>query len=219
MTGGLNILRSSKRKGKHEVKIIIKLIPFFENKGYRVIPHARFNIAWGNILSDIDLLLIKDQHIGVVEVKSSKDNLSRATRQIDNIKDYVDFMYIATDYTPRKFLFKDVGLIIVNQHVQIIKTSEAFAEKPRLFSINSIPKKCLCRIFDVKKIKYSKNSSKSKLARQILNNSQNNLKKELQQIVTCGLECDTQCPIWTFKHKQLSLVTIPSSSDCSLKIQ
>lgn len=208
MIEAVNILRSSKREGKHEAKIIKKLIPFFENKGYQVIPHARFNIAWGNILSDIDLLLIKDNHMGAIEVKSSKDNLARASKQIDNIKDYVDFVYIATDYTPRKFSFKNTGLIIINEYVQVIKTANIFLGKPSLLSIDSIPKKCLCRMSTVKKIKYSKNLSKSKLAEQILNNSQAELKEELQQIVTCGLTCDTQCPIWNFEHEQLPLITI-----------
>ncbi len=208
MINTLDILRSSKREGIHEAKIIKKLIPFFENNGYQVIPHARFNIAWGNILSDLDLLLIKDNLLGVVEVKSSRDNLSRAHKQIDNIKDYVDFIYIATDYVPRKFSFENAGLIIVNEYVQVIKTANNFLEQPRLLSVDSIPKKCLCRMSTTKKIKYLKNSSKSKLAEQILINSQMELKKELQQIVTCGLNCEIQCPIWNFKNKQLPLITI-----------
>ena len=194
----MNVLLSSKREGIHEAKIIKRLIPFFKNKGFQVVPHARFNIAWGNILSDIDLLLIKDDMIGVVEVKSSKDNLKRAKKQIDNIKDYADFVYIATDYIPRKFQFPKVGLIYVGEYVAILKETKSFTNPTRLQSIDSIPKKCLCRISDVKQIKYQKNMSKFKLAEQILHNAQNEIKKELQQIVTCGLRCDTQCPIWNF---------------------
>ncbi len=99
-----NILKSSKREGRHESVIIKKLAIFFENLGYQTIPHARFNIAWGNILSDVDLLVLKNDEIVAVEVKSSKDNLKRARKQIENIKDYVDYAYVATNYIPKKVL-------------------------------------------------------------------------------------------------------------------
>ena len=61
---------------------------------------------------------------------------------------------------------------------------------------------------DVKQIKYQKNISKFELAEQILENAQNEIKKELQQIVTCGLKCDTECPIWNFTDNNPLLIKV-----------
>lgn len=206
MINPINVLKSSKKEGIHEAKIIKKLFPFFQNEGFTIIPHARFNIAWGNILSDIDMLLIKDDQIGVVEIKSSKDDLRRAKKQIDNLKDYVDFVYIATDYHPRKFPFRNAGLIHVGEDICVIHTPKSLVNTPRLFSIDSLPKKCLCRMSEVKGIKYSKSTNKFELAEQILNNAQLELKQELKEIVTCGLNCDSACPIWNFENQTIPVL-------------
>lgn len=191
-----NILKSSKREGRHESIIIKKLVLFFENLGYQTIPHARFNIAWGNILSDVDLLLLKNDEIVAVEVKSSKDNLKRARRQIENIKDYVDYAYVATNYIPRKFSLRNTGLIYVNGRVMILKSPKLLSDSPRLYSLDSLPKKCLCRWAKTKNQSYS-NKSKSDLAVHILHDS-DGIKSKVKEIVTCGLNCDHGCPIWDF---------------------
>ena len=193
-----NILKSSKHEGRHESVIIKKLVVFFEDLGYQTIPHARFNIAWGNILSDVDLLLLKNDEIAAVEVKSSKDNLKRARKQIEHIKDYVDYAYVATDYIPRKFSLRNTGLIYVNGSVVILKSPKLLSDSPRLYSLDSLPKKCLCRWAKTKNQIYS-NKSKSYLANQILNSS-DGLKSKVKEIVTCGLNCDHGCPIWRFEE-------------------
>jgi len=191
-----NVLKSSKREGRHESVIIKKLAVFFENLGYQAVPHARFNIAWGNILSDVDLLLLKNDEIVAVEVKSSKDNLKRARRQIENIKDYVDYAYVATNYVPRKFSLRNAGLIYVNGRVVILKSPKLLSDSPRFYSLDSLPKKCLCRWAKTENQSYS-NKSKSDLASHILNGS-NGIKSKVKEIVTCGLNCDHGCPIWSF---------------------
>lgn len=198
MIRATNILKSSKKEGIHESVIIRKLIMFFENLGYQAIPHARFNISWGNILSDVDLLLLKDDEIIAVEVKSSKDNLRRARKQIDNLRDYVDYAYVATDYIPRKFNIRNAGLIYVNGHTVILKRSKLLSDIPRLYSIDSLPKKCLCRWAKTQNQRYSQ-KSKLDLAGQIMNNSCQ-LKPKVKEIVTCGLNCDHGCPIWSFEE-------------------
>ncbi len=191
------MLKSSKHEGRHESVIIKKLVIFFENLGYQTIPHARFNIAWGNILSDVDLLLLKNDEIVAVEVKSSKDNLKRARRQIENIKDYVDYAYVATNYIPRKFSLRNAGLIYVNGSVVILKRSKPLSDTPRLYSLDSLPKKCLCRWAKTENQSYS-NKSKSDLAVRILQDSCG-IKPKVKEIVTCGLNCDHGCPIWSFE--------------------
>ena len=191
-----NILRSSKREGRHESVIIRRLALFFEDLGYQTIPHARFNIAWGNILSDVDLLLLKNDEIIAVEVKSSKDNLKRAKRQIENIRDYVDYAYVATNYIPRKFSLRNAGLIYVNGNVVILKRPKHLSDAPKLYSLDSLPKKCLCRWAKAENQTYS-NRSKSDLAARILHDS-DGIKPKVKEIVTCGLDCDRGCPIWGF---------------------
>ena len=193
-----NVLKSSKKIGKYEEVIIKKLIPFFKNQGYEVIPHARFNVSWGNILSDLDMLLIKDNKLTLVEVKSSKDQLERARKQIKKSKDFVDFIYIATDYYPRKWTFRNVGLLVVNGKVDTIKTPKIIEKKIKLESIHWLQKKCLSRM---NKEQGWKNTGLNKMElsnRLIKNSNPKSLKSEIKEVVTCGLDCEYGCPIWEF---------------------
>ncbi len=193
-----SILKSSKRIGKYEAPIIKKLEPFFQNQGFQVVPHARFNISWGNIISDIDLLLIKENKVGIVEVKSSHDNLKRAKKQISNIKDYVDFAYIATDFKPRKLPTPIAGWIFVKDEVTIMKHPRTINNEPSHFSVDSLPKKCLKRYLDQKNIS-SKGMSKYEITNNIMSFPTKNLKEEVKSMATCGQECDTSCPISEFE--------------------
>lgn len=194
-----NLLKSSKRKGKHETIIIDKLIPYFENLGYKVAPHARFNIAWGNIISDLDLLLIKNDLMILIEVKSSKDDLRRAKKQIANVEDYVDYVYIATNYYPRKFPFDKAGLLVVNGKVEILKEPQLLSHYPKLTSVDGLHKKCLARMCVMKKEKFTSKHTKVHLARKLVKKYHPNLKLELKEVITCNQKCDSQCPIWDFK--------------------
>ncbi len=193
-----SILRSSKKIGKYEAPIIEKLEPFFQNQGFQVVPHARLNISWGNIISDIDLLLIKENKIGIVEVKSSHDNLKRAKKQISNIKDYVDFAYIATDFKPRKLPTPIAGWIFVKDEVTIMKYPQTIDNEPSHYSVGSLPKKCLERHLDHKNIS-PKGMSKYEITTNIMSLPIKNLKDEVKSIATCGQECDVNCPIWKFE--------------------
>jgi hypothetical protein len=194
-----NILKSSKVEGKFEAPIIKKIVTYFEDLGYDALPHARFNVSWGNILSDIDVLIVKDNIVGLIEVKSSHDNLKRARKQIDNIKDYVDFVYVATDYIPRKFPFRKIGWLYVDKNVSEMKKPCFFTSQPKYLSVDWIPKKCLNRICSHKELTCSSNATKQVLVDNIVEKSNSNLKEELKEIVTCGLNCETHCPIWEFQ--------------------
>lgn len=194
----MSFLKSSKKEGKYESVIINKLEPYFISQGFQVIPHARFNIAWGNILSDIDILLVKDGKVGVIEVKSSHDNLKKAKKQISKIKDFVDFVYIATDYRPRKIPVKTAGWILVQDEITIMRLPKVIESLPSYRSVNSLPKKCLERYMLEKKMSF-KRMSKYQLTNSIFSISEKNLRKEVQAIATCGQECDVDCPIWEFE--------------------
>ena len=191
------ILQSRKKIGMYESAIIKKLKPFFKDKGFQVVPHARLNISWGSIISDIDLLLIKENKIGVVEIKSSRDNLRRAKKQISNIKDYVDFVYIATDYKPKKLPTSLAGWIFVENKITVMKLPQIIRSVPSYYSVDSLPKKCLKRYLDHKNIS-PKGLSKSEITNIILSAPDGSIKDKVKSIATCGQECDTGCPIWAF---------------------
>ena len=193
------ILKSSKKIGKYESAIIEKLKTFFESQGFQVMPHARLNISWGSIISDIDLLLIKEDKIGIVEVKSSHDNLKRAKKQISNIKDYVDFVYIATDFKPRKLPTPIAGWILVEDKVAVMKFPQIINTAPSHYSVDSLPKKCLERYLDQKNIS-SKGMIKYEITNSIMSLPVKNLKDEVKSMATCGQECDIHCPIWEFEE-------------------
>ena len=191
------ILRSRKKIGKYESVIIKKLESFFQGKGFQATSHARLNIAWGSIISDIDLLLIKENKIGIVEVKSSRDNLKRAKKQISNIKDYIDFVYIATDFKPRKLPISFAGWIFVKNKVTVMKFPQIIHGEPSHYSVDSLPKKCLERYLDHKNIS-PKGMSKYEITNAILSTPDGSFKDKVKSMATCGQECDTSCPVWKF---------------------
>ncbi|EPA06872.1 hypothetical protein [Candidatus Nitrosarchaeum limnium] len=179
-----NILKSTKRVGKYELDIIKDLQKYFSNLGYHAIPHARFDIAWGSILSDLDLLLIKNDQLILIEVKSSKDNLSRARKQIDAIEDFVDEVYIATDYEPKKWPSRKAGRIIVrDNYVNIIRESKILNREPKLKTLLVLRKSSLNSLLI--NSESGNNLTKYQIARKIQQSNTRNLKNEIKQIVTC----------------------------------
>lgn len=202
MIQSVNLLKSSKKEGRHETIIINKLIPYFENLGYEAVPHARFNIAWGNIISDVDLLLIKKDKLILVEVKSSKDDIRRAKKQISNVEDYVDYIYIATDYYPRKFPFDKAGLLVVNGKIEVLKEPEQLTRLPKIVSVEGLHKKCLKRMCEMKGRNYADRHTKNYLAHELVKTHNTKFRQELQEVLTCGQQCDTSCPIWKFEKSE-----------------
>ena len=181
-----NILLSTKREGKYEKPIIHKLKIFFENQNYHVIPHARFNIAWGSMLSDLDLLLIKGNVLTLVEVKSSKDNIERVKKQFQTIQDYVDYYYVATDFSPKHIPVHDAGWILVDDSVKIKNNAKKLERSPTLDSILSLKKQSLHSLLGLSESE-AKQFSKYELACQVSKQSTHtHLKNTLQAIVTCN---------------------------------
>jgi Holliday junction resolvase len=191
-----NIAQSTKRIGKYEERIILTLARYFQYNGYEAIPHSRLNIAWGSILSDVDLFLLKDNVLTYVEVKSSRDNIMRAKMQVERVMDYVDYAYVATDRKVRNWAIPSVGLIYVQEEaVTLLRRAKKFSKKPRFYSIISLKKKCLTRFFG--------NDSnclmvinKHELAQHVYAAKGKKCTREcLKEIVTCGESCDAYCPI------------------------
>ena len=177
------ILKSKKKIGKYEEVIIGQLSEFFTKDGFHVIPHARFDLAWGSILSDVDLLLIKNDTLILIEVKSSKDNLERAKKQISRIEDFVDLAYLATDYKPKKWPSNRAGRILVlDGNVTILKEPKPLKSIPKINTLMRLKKESLLLLLGESK---SKNQTKYELATQIIKKNHINLKNQIKEIVTC----------------------------------
>lgn len=146
------ILRSRKNYGKYEREIIEKLELFFRDKGYVVVTHARLNISWGTTLSDIDLVLLRNNKITIIEVKSDHDNFIRAIDQIKKYSNYADYVYVATEKVQTLNVENiDIGLIIVNKQISIMKPPLLIKSVPSIESIFALPKESLIEAFALNK--------------------------------------------------------------------
>lgn len=189
-----NIAKSTKHIGKYEERIIRTLSNYFHDNGYAVIPHSSLNIAWGSIVSDVDLLLLEDDALIYVEVKSSRDNLMRARQQIDRVMDYVDYAYVATDRKVKNWNIPKVGLIYVeSETVTLVRKARRFSNKPRFYSIVALKKKCIARFFGNDN-RHLMLVNKHELAQHVY--SQRKCTREhLREIATCGELCASDCPV------------------------
>lgn len=225
MIRAATVPRSAKREGVHEARIIRRLVPFFEAAGYDAVPHARFNIAWGSILSDIDLLLIGRpgaaaggpglgvrQEVVAVEVKSSRDDLRRAAAQVGRLLDYADRAYVATDYTPRRFAVRGAGLIVVGRggRVDVVRAAPRSAGWRGggggagcvAAAAAALPKKCLLRMAEARGAQGAGRLDKARLARCVTGGREAGaVGGELAAVATCGGggACDAACPVWGFE--------------------
>lgn len=197
-----NVLKSSKAVGKYEKPLIRRLKAFFEMKGYQVVPHASLNISWGIITSDIDLLLIKDNELTAIEVKSRKDRLDRANKQIENVCDFVDYAYVAAERNSLKPSMRETGIIVVNEEgIKIVKEAGAIHKVPDFRSFSRLHKKCLVRLVDQEGNPKVKKIGKFELAQDCESIIEKQSRKSnLKEIVTCGQHCSKNCPIWHFEH-------------------
>jgi len=146
----MELKRSAKAIGKYEAPLINRICSYFASDGFRVFPHIRLNVAWSASLSDVDALLIKNETIVAIEVKSSQDKFSRAHYQLKAIADYVDYAYVATDRLPRNLFEGSIGLLqIAGDTVKIIKLAEPLEGKPTVQSLMALPRKCLLNVLDI----------------------------------------------------------------------
>lgn len=179
------VLKSTKKPGRYEDVIINELQLYFTELGYNAIPHARFDLAWGSIISDVDLLLIKENQLILIEVKSSRDNLARAKKQIKEIEDFVDQVYLATDYHPRKWPNRKAGrIVILDGQVQIVKEPKSLKRIPKIEALMSLRKESLAKLLEMPENE-AKKLTKFELASLVIQQNQANLKNKLKEIVTC----------------------------------
>lgn len=197
--------KSSKVIGKYEEPLIKIITKYYELRGFIVIPHTRFNIAWSNIVSDIDVLMLKDGQMFVVEVKSSRDNIYRAYKQISRFMDFVDYIYIATDKPVHNWKYKEIGLLlidVISGSIKEINTPRQLYDRPTIQTIGSFPRKCITRTLSVTAgLQNYQKLYKYQLADLMMRNCNSKLlRTSLKEIATCELDCDKGCPIWGFKR-------------------
>lgn len=200
-----NLSTSPKRVGFYETEIIEKLIKYYTAKGFAVVPHAQLNISYGRIISELDILLEKNGFLTYIEVKSDRDKLSRAFEQVDKVKEYVDYAYVATNKRIDNWDHDSIGLILVSEKkLSVVKKAKRFTDGPSYSSLFALRKKCLIRFLSNGHICKDR-FSKYKLAKHVFATYKNiELRECIKEIVTCGdAECSS-CPIAIFIDAHLN---------------
>jgi len=188
------LLPSTKKIGKHEKKLIQRLSNYFGFLDYRVFPHSSLNIAWGSIFVDLDLVLIKEDMVSYIEVKSKKDKLKNAIKQINNVKDFIDYAWVAMERKKIKCNEPSIGLIsLFDEIIRIENQPIKINDKPNFYSVLSLKKKCLIHFYS--DLKNTRLVSKYSLAKKVF--SKRNLcnKQCLKEIALCSQQCTYNCPI------------------------
>ena len=190
-----SVLPSTKVLGRFERPAIESVARYFSRQGYLVAQHVRLNVAWSSILSDVDVLATDGTDIIAVEVKSSRDNASRATRQLRALRSYVDYLYLAIEGNHVVKPERNVGLLLIQgDEVVCTRTAMRQVKLPDVASLVRLQRICLSRISSNGR----KYPTKMDLAREAHGSLKGNLRRCLSEVVTCSRQCDTACPIWKY---------------------
>lgn len=195
-----NVRPSSKAAGKHELPLIALVAAYFRGQGHAVVQRASLNVAWGTILSDIDVLASDGNDLIAVEIKSRQDSLSGVDRQIIALKRYMDYVYLATERHLRRSIDSGTGLLRIDgDQVRLIREPRRINSKPTIGSLARLRRICLARIMNDRGNKLSKYG----LVEQAISfRSDPNLHQCLKQVVTCSRTCATDCPIWAYDFQK-----------------
>jgi len=185
--------------GNHELPLIEVVAGYFRAQGHLVFPRASLNIAWGTVISDVDLLAAKGNDLIAIEIKSRQDNLGRVDKQIAALKPYVDYVYLATERHVRRSLDSSLGLLRVTEdQVHLIKKPRRINSKPTIGSLAKLRRVCLERIVKETGAKLSKYDLVEEAYTLRFDPS---FRQCLKEIVTCPRTCATDCPIWTYNFQ------------------
>jgi Holliday junction resolvase len=197
------MLESSKEIGKYEEPLLATLKDFLKKQGYAVLTHARLNVAWSNVISDIDVLAIKNEKIVIIEVKSDHDCFYKGFRQLEKLKGFADQLYIATNrpihhLLENKWRDKSIGLIKVNAEMaEIIRPAEQIQGLSTNEAISQLKKKCLARLASL--LNVSKCIPKAEIERRLrarFNDA--DLKIIVKNIILCDSDCGNDCILEPF---------------------
>ena len=193
------MISSSKKVGEYEKELLNVLELYFERKGFKVHTHVQLNISWGNIISDVDLVVEGENQLFGIEVKSKRDNLGKLVSQINRMFDYFDGVYVATDnpkWMSRKELSDErIGILIINGFQIAEKACRYTPPNPDASAMSRLRKICLIRLSAM--ISGKTTGDKKELIASILNHSQcEHLRKILKSIIICNQQCKEKCPLW-----------------------
>jgi hypothetical protein len=197
------MLESSKKIGKYEDPLLLRLEKFLTAQGYDVLIHMRLNVAWSNVISDVDVLAISPNERIIIEVKSSHDNFYKAFRQLSQLKGFADCFYIATNkpidsINMEKWIDDSIGLIYIDEHsLNIIKPAKRIDLFPIKGAISQLNKKCLVNLARALGIPTS--LSKDALEKRLIEKYPlADLKRVVEGIVLCENDCVSNCALVPF---------------------
>ncbi|XHH10241.1 MAG: hypothetical protein ACFCUE_06310 [Candidatus Bathyarchaeia archaeon] len=192
------MLESSKKIGKYENPLMQKISGALSSDGYDVLTHVRLNIAWSNVISDIDVIAISEKETIIMEVKSSHDNFYKAFSQLKNLEGFADKLYIATDKPVNtikmdKWVDESIGLICVEEKkLKIIKPAKYFCAFPKVGAISQLRKKCLFHLANL--LGVPAYLSKAEIENRLVGTFNSlELKMVIKQIVLCEGNCEKNC--------------------------
>jgi Holliday junction resolvase-like predicted endonuclease len=182
---------SPKKNGKYEEILIDKIYNLYKNKRYDIRKHVSFNIAWGNVISEIDLILLNIDEIIIFEIKSKKDKIGKAHKQIENFRKYADYIYVASDIFLDETSFSDeIGLIFINENIEIIKKAKKIIYNIDKKDLNKIKKECLYKLLDLT-IRRKKLTKKEIIDLLIKKYNQNQINNFFRKIIFCDRDCSS----------------------------
>lgn len=183
--------KSPKHNGVYEDRIIDRLGKYFKEKNYCVKKHISFNIAWGKVLSEIDLILLKDNEITIIEVKSKKDDINKSYDQIQRFKKYADYIYVASEVILKKSEFCDfVGLIYVNKNIIFIRHPLRINNVIKKRNLEKLKKKCLRKLLNHHNKLYSGLTKKELVDLIFQSYKKNVIYDKFKQIIFCNRNCE-----------------------------
>jgi Holliday junction resolvase len=200
------MLKSSKQIGRFEKPLFKPLACLFEEEGYTVLTHTRLNIAWSNVISDIDVLARSDETIIITEVKSDHDAFYKGFDQLEKLKGFADKLYIATNrdlesLEKEKWRDKSIGLIFIGkQNAKIIRPAEPIRSLHAKDSLSQLKKKCLIRLARLLGVPtYLSKKAIEKRLRAKFNDR--DLKIIVKNIILCDSSCSNDCILEPFLTK------------------
>lgn len=161
---------SPKREGKFERDIIPKVARFFQERNYETKEHVSMNLAWGKVLSEIDLVAVKHEEIVIIEVKSKRDKITRAKKQLDKIRILSDYCFIASDTMVKPDqLALDTGILFLREErISIIREAEKVNEPVSKNFLLSFKKRHLNDL--CKQLGFQRKTNKDYLAKFLIEN-------------------------------------------------
>lgn len=175
----------------------------FQHQGYTVLTHARLNVAWSRVISDIDVIAVSNEKIIMVEVKSDHDYFYKGFKQLEKLKGFADELYIATnrqiiDFKGDKWRDPSIGLIrITDDLTEIVRPAVPIHGLCTGEAISLLKKKCLVRLASLLNI--PKCLPKQEMERRLRENFDNaDLKEIVKSLILCDNACDVSCSLEPF---------------------